>query len=170
MPSGPSRQRDQPGRREDAGLAHPATDQLARPSRAPDERRACPTTTEPTGQAEALRQAERDRVGRSRQARPARRPQGDDRVPEPGAVDVERDAVVVGDVATSLVVVGVSGWAIEWAWVFSSVTRPVIGSCGVVRVAEGGVDRVEVHRAVRPVLRARTLDADDRPRGRPPRR
>ena len=37
MPSGPSRQGDQPGRGEDAGLAHPATDHLAGAARAPDE-------------------------------------------------------------------------------------------------------------------------------------
>ncbi len=32
--------------------------------------------------------------------------------------------------ATSRTYAGVSGWPIEWAWAFSSVMRPVIGSCG----------------------------------------
>ena len=48
--------------------------------------------------AEALAQAERDRVRRTGQVarRDAGRALGDDRVPEPGAIDVEGDAVVVG--------------------------------------------------------------------------
>ena len=129
MPSGPSRQGDQPGRREDPGLAHPAADHLPGAARAPDD--VAPADDDRADRAgEPLRQAERDGVGRIGQVRRADA-LGDDRVPEPGAVDVERDAVGVRDRrrpagCTS----AVSGWPIEWAWVFSMVTRPVIGSCG----------------------------------------
>ena len=56
------RQRDETGRREDAGLAHPATDQLARAARPPDDvARADDHGADRA--AEALAQAERDGVG-----------------------------------------------------------------------------------------------------------
>ena len=96
IPSGPSRQGDQAGRREDARLAHPATDHLARAAGAPDEvARTDDHRADRAG--ERLGQAERDGVGRAGEVGRADA-LGDDRVPEPGAVDVERDAVRVGDV------------------------------------------------------------------------
>ena len=51
-------ERDQPRRREDPDLAHPAAEQLARPARLPDERLR-PDEHAPDGTGEALREAER---------------------------------------------------------------------------------------------------------------
>ena len=54
--------------------------------------------------------------------------EGDDRVEEPGAVDVERHAALVRDRRDRARVVDGSGRPPEWACVFSRTTRPVIGS------------------------------------------
>ena len=56
---------------------------------------------------------------------------------------------------------GVSGWPIEWAWVFSMVIEAADRLVRVVRVAEGGVDLGRVHRAVGPVLEGADARADD---------
>ena len=70
-------QGDEAGRGEDPGLAHPATDHLAGPARAPDDV-ARPDDDRADRAGEALRQAERDGVGRvgqvRRRGRPGRRP------------------------------------------------------------------------------------------------
>jgi hypothetical protein len=66
MPAGSIAQRDEAGRREDAHLAHPATDELASPMRPGDDvARADDDAADRA--AEALAQAERDRVGRTGQ-------------------------------------------------------------------------------------------------------
>ena len=54
-----------------------------------------------------------------------------------------------------------SGWPIEWAWVFSSVMRPGQRLVRVGRVAEGGVDGGQVEGAIRAVLEAPRAGADD---------
>ena len=83
-------------RRPGSRLAHPATDHLPGATRAPDD--VPPTDDQRADRAgQPLGQAERDRVGRVGEVGRAQS-LGDDRVPEAGAVDVERDAVGVGDV------------------------------------------------------------------------
>ena len=88
-------ERDQPGRGEDAHLAHAATDELARTPRAVDERgRADDHGAD--GRREPLREAEGDGVrgpGQNRGGQ-AERHGG---VEEPGTVHVEGDAALVGD-------------------------------------------------------------------------
>ena len=98
-----------------------------------------------------------DRVGRAGEVRAALTPQGDrrrSRTARRRCGAARRGAwAIVGDLARCRP--AVSGWPIEWAWVFSMATRPVIGSCDVGRVAERVVDLVEVERPVGPVLGAR---------------
>ena len=86
---------DHPGRGQDAGLAHTATEQLPRATGPPDEvARADDHAADRAG--EAFREAERDGVGGAGQLR-ARDPEGDGRVPEAGPIDMEPDSVLVGD-------------------------------------------------------------------------
>ena len=96
MPSRAVLERDEPGRRDDARLAHAAAEQLPGAVRAADER-ARPDDDRADRAAEALS------TGRTRPSRPAPRgppgstPSATRGVEEPRPVDVERDAVVVGD-------------------------------------------------------------------------
>ena len=146
----PVGQGDQPGRREDPGLAHPAADQLAGAARAPDD--VAPADDDRADRAgEPLRQAERDGVGRIGQVRRADA-LGHDRVPEPGAVEVERDAVVVGDRGDLPGVLG--GQRLAHRVGVGVLDGDEAGDrlVRVVRVAEGGLDLVRVDRPVGPVL------------------
>ena len=80
-------QRHEPCRREDAHLAHPASDQFARAPRPPDER----TVTDddrPNRAAEALAQAEGHRIGWAGEIDWAHA-ERHDRVPEARSIDVE---------------------------------------------------------------------------------
>ena len=157
------RQRDEPGRGQDAGLAHPAADQLAGAARAPDELASSPTTIEPTGQP---RPFERQNVtlsagpARSIAVTPASRwpttafqnraPSTCSGTPCRGAISATCAGVGRGQRLAHRVGVGVLDGD-------EAGERLV----GVVRVAEGVLDRGEVHRPVGPVLERADARADD---------
>ena len=89
-------QRHEAGGRDDPDLAHPAADHLARAAGAEDEvLRADDDRADRAG--EALAEAERERVGRAGEVARglAERDRG---VEEAGAIDVQRDAVLVGEI------------------------------------------------------------------------
>ncbi len=155
MPSGPSDSATSPAAARIADLAHPATDQLAGAARPADDL-ARADEHRADRAAEALGQAERDGVGRVGQVarRDAGRALGHDRVPEPGAVDVERDAVAPGD-RRDLARVG-RGQRLAHRVGVRVLDRDEAGDrlVGVGRVAEGALDRGGVERAVRAVLEA----------------
>ena len=91
-------QRVQAGGGEDAGLPHAAAHPLADD---PGPRRCCsalPTTSEPTGAPRPL-DRQTDRVSKSAPYVGSGTPVGDVRVPDPGAVAVQGEAGVVGDLA-----------------------------------------------------------------------
>ena len=119
-----------------------------------------PTTTEPTGQASAF-----DRQNVTESAGPARSvgldALGDDGVPEPGAVDVERDAVLLRDVRDGSGVLGRERLAHRVRMGVLDGDQAADRLVRVVRVAERGVDLGEVHGAVRPVLEGADAGADD---------
>ena len=121
MPVGPVAQGDQAGRGQDADLAHAAADAACAPRRARQmkSRRADDDRADRAG--EALRQAERHASRPGRRGRARRTPERDDGVEEARAVDVERDAAARGRSPPTVARVRrrVSGWPIEWAWVFS---------------------------------------------------
>ena len=86
---------DEPGGGDDPRLAHAAAQQLSRPPRAGDER-AVADDEGADRAGEALREAERDRVGRGGELA-RRHPEGHRGVEEPRPVDMERHAVAAGD-------------------------------------------------------------------------
>ena len=96
-PARPARATSPAAARTPAWRIPPPTSLRARRARADDVVRADDDRADRA--AEPLGQAERDRVGRVGQVPRghAVRSLGDDGVPEPGAVDVERDAVAAGD-------------------------------------------------------------------------
>jgi hypothetical protein len=117
-------QRHETRRREHSNLAHPAADELASTARPPDEG-PVPDHDRSDRAGQGLRQAERNAVGGSAQIR-RRNAEGDDGIPEAGAVDVKWNAPASRDLAR--VYSAVRGRPIVWAWVFSREMRPVIGS------------------------------------------
>ena len=119
-----------------------------------------PTTTEPTGQASAFdRQNVTESAGSARSV--GRTPERDDRVPEPGAVDVERDGVAVRDLGDGAGVLGGERLAHRVGVGVLDGDQAADRLVRVGRVAEGRVDLGEVHRAVGPVLERPDARADD---------
>ena len=159
------REGHQPGCGEDPGLAHPAADQLAGATGAPDDiARTDEHRADRAGQ--GLRQAERDGVGRIGQIS---RPEAlrDDRVPEAGSVDVKRDTMGMGDVG-HLAGVGRRQWLAHRMRV-GVLDGDEAGDrlVRVGRVAKGLLDGGRIDRSVRTVFEGSDAGAyDDRVTGR----
>ena len=154
----------QAGRGQDPGLAHAATDHLARASGAPDDL-ARPDDHRSDRTGERLGEAERDGVGRVGQVGRANA-QGDDRVPEPRAIDVERDAMGARDRADLAGVLGRQRLAHRMG--VGVLERDQAGDrfVGVGGVAEGVLDLGRVDGAVGLVLeRTHARPDDDRVTG-----
>ena len=147
------RQRDDAGGCEDPGLAHPATDHLACPPRSPDHV-APPDDDRPDRAGQALREAERHGVGRVRQLGRTDA-LGHDRVPEPGAIDMERHLVGARDRGDLAGVLG--GQRLAHRMGVGVLDRDQAGDrlVRVARVAEGRLDLGGVHRAIGTVLAGR---------------
>ena len=153
-------QRDEAGGREDPGLAHPAADELPAAPGAPDDvpagRRArcrpgnrgpsrCRSVTVSAGPASSSR-ADSER---------------DDRVPEPRAVHVERDAALVRDRGDGLGVGDRERLAHRVGVGVLDGDEAGDRLVDVGRVAERVADLVEVHRPVRPLGQGADRRADD---------
>ena len=159
---------DQAGRGEDPRLAHAAADHLPRPARAPDHvLRADDHRADRAGQ--ALREAERDGVGRAGEVQGGHAgvALGHDGVPEPGAVDVERDAAPAGDRRDGLRVGGRQRLAHRMRVGVLDGDHPGDRLVRVRGVAERVIDLVEVEGAVGPVVEGADAGPhDDRVAGR----
>ena len=155
-------QGDEAGRGQDADLAHPATDELARAARARDDVVRA-DQDRPDRAAEALGQAERHGVRRIGQVpgRHAGRPLGDHGVPEASAIDVERDAVAARDGGDLAGVRGRQRLAHRVGMGVLERDEARQRLVGIGRVAERGVDGGRVQGAVRPVFQAARARADD---------
>ena len=140
MPAVAVAQGEEPGRREDPGLAHAAAEQLAGAPRAGDERRRCPRRPSRPG---AERPFDRQNVTLSAGAAssagvtPRATTALKNRAPSTWSGTPRSCAIA----ATARVYSTLSGRPPLWAFVFSRATRPVIGSWRSRRVAEGVDDR-----------------------------
>ena len=157
-------QRDQTGRREDPDLAHPATDAAcARAARgqmtsrrADDDRADRAAEALATGRTSRCRPARRGRA-RSRRPRAGRRPRSRTGRRRCGAGRRARARSPRPPGCRP----GVSGWPIEWACVFSSAMRPVIGSWRSIGSRNAASIVGEVQRAVGAVVEGADARADD---------
>ncbi len=153
------RERDEPGRREHAHLAHPAAEELARAARASDERARADDHRADRG-AEALGQAERDAVRGRGQGRGAH-PERDSGIEQPGAVDVEGDPPLVGDRGHLLHVVERERPAAGVGVRVLKDHQPGDGLVDVLGVAPGVRDLGQVHGSVRALLEGTDRGAHD---------
>ena len=128
MPSGPSERASSPAAARIPAWRIPPPTNL-RPRRARPITSCPPTSTEPTGQPRPFdRQNVTVSAGPDRSV--ARTPWATTAFQNRAPSTCSGTPWACAIPATRRVYSGVSGWPIEWAWVFSMVTRPLIGSCG----------------------------------------